>query len=669
MIPCQHTLSAPLLLLLLGTSLAWTDAAPGAEEKYGATSVSRPLPPAVGVAQTAQKESREQGDGQTQGLKKEARSAPEPEDELFKDVDPKTLAAVLLEALNQQEGANQEAGEGAGKGETAREALRGSSEEGRREEAESQLIWGKEGLEERERDQEEEERKRAEEEERLTERVKSRTRSQEGLGVESKSQEAGGAGRGGEREEGEERVRGGGQEEQEEQLSPQEVENLQAMLEELQSYSTTTKRERDSLNVVERGVGKPKLWKDRTGGYKASLDSEANEVLQELGAYERVMGAMNKGKTQQNKIDVELGGDTKRGKQSYMGQNFFEDSNQGVDDEEEEEILSPEEEEARARAEQEEVRRQAAEAQRAKEEEEKLADIASDLLLQYLVKQDGAEHRKQQKQQKQQEEVLNSLAGARGKKLPVVSSNAAEDKRSDEDDDDDDDDDDIDPQTIDKLIEISSKLHLPADDVVDIINDVEKKKKKDAPEPRPRKLPPPPRSNSPPPLPAPQKPRQKDKFLPKQAARVWQKQTFSSYPSYSPYQKPFRSYYPFYYPPPKPRFRNQELSVNDILGNSLDYDLDPRPWRYQLKPKPKPKPWSRPQPSALFISNYIRPRTYLPPPPPRRALPPARRRPYYYSKPIPLMPRDEDYYDPGQESEEELENFIEKVFLKRPRMF
>uniref|UniRef100_W5N9L6 VGF nerve growth factor inducible n=1 Tax=Lepisosteus oculatus TaxID=7918 RepID=W5N9L6_LEPOC len=612
MIPCQHTLSAPLLLLLLGTSLAWTDAAPGAEEKYGATSVSRPLPPAVGVAQTAQKESREQGDGQTQGLKKEARSAPEPEDELFKDVDPKTLAAVLLEALNQQEGANQEAGEGAGKGETAREALRGSSEEGRREEAESQLIWGKEGLEERERDQEEEERKRAEEEERLTERVKSRTRSQEGLGVESKSQEAGGAGRGGEREEGEERVRGGGQEEQEEQLSPQEVENLQAMLEELQSYSTTTKRERDSLNVVERGV--------------------ANEVLQELGAYERVMGAMNKGKTQQNKIDVELGGDTKRGKQSYMGQNFFEDSNQGVDDEEEEEILSPEEEEARARAEQEEVRRQAAEAQRAKEEEEKLADIASDLLLQYLVKQDGAEHRKQQKQQKQQEEVLN-------------------------------------PQTIDKLIEISSKLHLPADDVVDIINDVEKKKKKDAPEPRPRKLPPPPRSNSPPPLPAPQKPRQKDKFLPKQAARVWQKQTFSSYPSYSPYQKPFRSYYPFYYPPPKPRFRNQELSVNDILGNSLDYDLDPRPWRYQLKPKPKPKPWSRPQPSALFISNYIRPRTYLPPPPPRRALPPARRRPYYYSKPIPLMPRDEDYYDPGQESEEELENFIEKVFLKRPRMF
>ncbi len=43
-------------------------------------------------------------------------------------------------------------------------------------------------------------------------------------------------------------------------------------------------------------------------------------------------------------------------------------------------------------------------------------------------------------------------------------------------------DDDIDPQTIDKLIEISSKLHLPADDVVDIINDVEKKKKKDAPE-------------------------------------------------------------------------------------------------------------------------------------------------------------------------------------------
>ncbi|GAB0201245.1 neurosecretory protein VGF [Grus japonensis] len=40
--------------------------------------------------------------------------------------------------------------------------------------------------------------------------------------------------------------------------------------------------------------------------------------------------------------------------------------------------------------------------------------------------------------------------------------------------------DDLDPGTIDQLIELSSKLHLPADDVVDIIHDVEQKRKKEA---------------------------------------------------------------------------------------------------------------------------------------------------------------------------------------------
>lgn len=115
-------------------------------------------------------------------------------------------------------------------------------------------------------------------------------------------------------------------------------------------------------------------------------------------------------------------------------------------------MLSPEEEEAQAKAEQDEMRRQAAEAQRAKMEEEKLADIASDMLLHYMGKES---HRK----------------------YSWPASDAAEDKRSDEQKLTDEDD--IDPQTIDKLIEISSKLHLPADDVVDIISDVEKKKKKD----------------------------------------------------------------------------------------------------------------------------------------------------------------------------------------------
>ncbi|KAJ0006356.1 hypothetical protein NQD34_013629 [Periophthalmus magnuspinnatus] len=119
-------------------------------------------------------------------------------------------------------------------------------------------------------------------------------------------------------------------------------------------------------------------------------------------------------------------------------------------EETDEENLSPEEEEARAKAEQDEMRRQAAEAQRARLEEKKLADIASDMLLRYMGKE---------------------RTGPRQRyKQPL--SDTPEDKRSDEQAQD------LDPQTIDKLIEISSKLHLPADDVVDIISDVEEKKKR-----------------------------------------------------------------------------------------------------------------------------------------------------------------------------------------------
>ncbi|ELR58433.1 Neurosecretory protein VGF, partial [Bos mutus] len=55
---------------------------------------------------------------------------------------------------------------------------------------------------------------------------------------------------------------------------------------------------------------------------------------------------------------------------------------------------------------------------------------------------------------------------------------------------DEDDDEEMDPQTIDSLIELSTKLHLPADDVVSIIEEVEekRKRKKNAP---PEPVPPP----------------------------------------------------------------------------------------------------------------------------------------------------------------------------------
>uniref|UniRef100_A0AAY4BLG9 VGF nerve growth factor inducible n=1 Tax=Denticeps clupeoides TaxID=299321 RepID=A0AAY4BLG9_9TELE len=314
------------------------------------------------------------------------------------------------------------------------------------------------------------------------------------------------------------------EEEGEEELSPDEVKNLQTMLEQLQSLSTATKRERA----------------DSTG------PRESRGFLEESDDY----------------LDNEI-------KPTFRGYNL--------------------EEEARAKAEQEEVRRQAAEAQRAKAEEEKLADIASDMLLQYMGKQDNKNSKK------------NSLG-----------MNAAEDKRSDEEEDADDDD--IDPQTIDKLIEISSKLHLPADDVVDIISDVEKKKKKDQ--------------------------------------EFWlkpQRQPFRPYPSYPFYQKPYRGYYPIYFPPPnpKPRFyAKPSYSLNQLLGNSLDYDFD-------FPPKRRYRAWAQ----NLYFPNYVvpQPRTFTTVPMP---------------KPLPQGP---DYYGPmrpsPQGSDEELENFIEKVFLKRPRMF
>uniref|UniRef100_A0A3P9CV67 Si:dkey-175g6.2 n=1 Tax=Maylandia zebra TaxID=106582 RepID=A0A3P9CV67_9CICH len=144
------------------------------------------------------------------------------------------------------------------------------------------------------------------------------------------------------------------------------------------------------------------------------------------------------------------------------GGNFmddFEDEGEELEEEveEEEESLSHMEEEARARAEKQEVLRQQEEAERAREEEQRLADIASDMLLQYMG-------RKQQSYMKPRQKSSMGAAG-----------NTAEDKRSEEILPDEDD---LDQQMIDRLIEISSKLHLPADDVIEIISDVEEKKKK-----------------------------------------------------------------------------------------------------------------------------------------------------------------------------------------------
>ncbi|XP_061105686.1 uncharacterized protein si:dkey-175g6.2, partial [Conger conger] len=327
-----------------------------------------------------------------------------------------------------------------------------------------------------------------------------------------------------------------------------------------------------------------------------------------------------------------------------------------------------EEEEARARAEQEEIRRQVAEAQRNREEEAKLADMASDMLLQYMVKKQG---------------------GAAGPRGTLLLGNGVEDKRSEELQDEDED---VDPQTIDKLIEISSKLHLPADDVVDIISDVGKKKrrrkkKKDSPEmaPRYRPLMPPPAflPVAPgPPRPPPRKqqapylapyPRKwyPDKLKMKGSKqKYWGKppKQLLAYPSYPFYQKPYRAYYPVYFPSPQPKSRyyaKPALSLDDLMGNSMDYDLKP--------PKVWYPPWKRPvPPQSPYISNYIlpHPRTYqaLPVPKPR----PLPRQSLYYLPAAAMATADDEFYGQAgagqQDSDEELENFMAKVYMRR-RMY
>lgn len=578
----------------------------------------------------------------------------EEDDELFKDVDPKTLAAVLLEALNKPQEVMSEEEKNEGKKDKAEEDRQTQSfDRERNGDEELELVRAAaeaQGREEREREQDEERKREEEEEERLTEKVTSHTtiqtvpvKEQEVVAKEVASKE--------EHQETE-----GTDGDKDEQLSPEELKNLESMLKEFQSYSTATKRERDSSSGQRESRGDYFDYLDRNGLMN-------NEIKPKPKGYDLAL-SKKKLKWQQEQ-------EKNKNRPLYKGGNFMDDFNENTEDqdeengEDEEEMLSPEEEEARAKAEQEEVRRQAAEAQRAKAEEEKLADIASDMILQYMVKQDGKKY-----------------------------NNAAEDKRSEEDGANDDDDD-IDPQTIDKLIEISSKLHLPADDVVDIISDVEKKKKKDAPETLQwqRPLVPPPAPDVPPtvlrtsPPSKPPKPSTnvlkswfKDRAPIKTSQQdFWIKQQwpFWAYPSYRRYQKPYSSYYTIYIPPPKPKpryYAKPSYSFNDILGNSLDYEFD-----YPLKQRYRPWTQSRPRaPLAfrrnLYFPNYIVPHSRtlaIPMPKPRS---PLRHRPaFYYSPTASVVAQQDGYYrqveQPQPDSNEELGNFIEKVFLKQPRMF
>ncbi|KAI5609964.1 neurosecretory protein VGF [Silurus asotus] len=648
MIRCQQVSRAPVVLLFFFFSLAFepTSSLPVTENKVG--NQYEPSSPKPAKAQT------DTGDV-LPGIQNEG------EDELFKDVDPKTLAAVLLEALNrpQEEIFKQEV-VGGKKGKAEEDSKTQSFDREINEDEDLEMVRAAvetREREERERELDEERKREEEEEERLTEKVTSHTTSltvpvkeHQAVEKEMASKE--------DQHEAEEATEG----EKDEQLSPEELKSLETMLEEFQSYSTAMKREHDSVSGQRESRGDYFDYLDRNGIMN-------NAIKPKPKGYDLALS--------KKKLKWQEEQERNKNRPLYKGGNFMDDFNNNIEDqkeengEDEEELLSPEEEEARAKAEQEEVRRQAAEAQRAKAEEEKLADIASDMILQYMVKQDGKKYR---------------------------NNNAAEDKRSEEDGANNDDDDDIDPQTIDKLIEISSKLHLPADDVVDIISDVEKKKKKDAPLSLQWQQPlvPPSAPDVPstvlrtsPPLKPPRpntnllkswfkdrasiKPSQQDFWI--NNKQQW---PFWTYPSYRRYQKPYSNYYTIYFPPPRPKpryYASPSYSLNEILGNSLDYEFD-----YPLKQRSRPWKPSRPRsPLAfrrnLYFPNYIvpHPRTFkaVPMPKPRS---PLRHRPAFYYPPTAsvVAPQDGFYSQlekPELDSNEKLGNFIEKVFLKHPRMF
>ncbi|KAH1164618.1 neurosecretory protein VGF [Mauremys mutica] len=328
---------------------------PGEDARPAEPHPPSPAPPAKEVrARALPAPGREGGDAEEE----------EDDDELFRDVDPQALAAVLLQAL------------GTG-GHNTPDKRRAPDEE----------------------------------------RVQSQSRSS-GLGA--------GRARGQQLEE--EEAEEGGRD-----SSSQELESLQALLRELRPRGPAAKRER------------------------AQGDAGHNAVLTELEEYERLRA----GPRRRAPPAEPWAGARKLRQQQQL----------------EHQLLQRRYEELA------ESRRQAEEARKAAAEEERLADMASDLLLQYLLqgREDEGEPGADAHEEEEEEEEEGRVRGGRAKGSPLLfedeEGNVAEDKRSDEEDDDDDD---LDPSTIDQLIELSTKLHLPAEDVIDIISDVEEKKKKEA---------------------------------------------------------------------------------------------------------------------------------------------------------------------------------------------
>lgn len=658
-----------LLLLLAGASLLHLTTPTPASSLEETENLHAETP----AAPTEAKD-QDRGEEERRSVKEEEA---EEEDELFKDVDPKRLAAVLLQALNRSDvGRRREEEELSAEAKEAGREVRTmeGADRDRDGRQELEMLMAAQGKE-REKEEEEERRRAQEEEERMTEKVTSRTTSQT-VQVPAEPQPQSQDVKPGANPPSEADTN-----EEEEQLSPEELKSLETMMKEFPSLNTATKREGEqsqresrgwsSYNeVLPKGSDKKKLkWQEETQkGINFPLFRDGN-FMDDFDETNR-----------DNEIQPQLPSEQE------------EEPEVAEEEEEEEEQLSPEEEEAQAKAEQEEMRRQAAEAQRAKLEEEKLADIASDMLLRYMVKQNNG-----------------------NRKYSSSLSNAAEDKRSDEEQEAVEEED-LDPQTIDKLIEISSKLHLPADDVVDIISDVEKKKKKDIPPEVTSRWQRPPtpisssfsstkgsslsptETNSFPvsrqPSPAvnllktwfqeksptksqdmwskplrtnqnlwskPQKPLKQE---------VWFKSPKPLQPGYSPYpyrypsyyqRRPYLDYYPIYYPPPRPKPRfylpKPALAQDDA---------------YAFPPKRRYHSWIQPRlrapPAGLqqkpFYPSYpapLYPRTF------RVPVRPPQQKPFYFS--APTAPRSQGYYEAAKpaQSRDDLEKYIHQILLNRPQ--
>uniref|UniRef100_V9KR13 Neurosecretory protein VGF n=1 Tax=Callorhinchus milii TaxID=7868 RepID=V9KR13_CALMI len=439
----------------------------------------------------------------------------------FRDMDAKALATILLQALKIDE---EKTGEREGEREAGSLSLSNPS------------MW-------READKDS-----------LVENVKSQTRSRESAPQRQVMAWAP------EREDGGE-------------VSPQSIEQMEAMLQELEKYSTATKRERSNTALRSAKTSRP-----------ISKQPEDSSMLGNMDDIEELVGGMEKD-TDYNEEHEVMQEPAKRADKSVSRFQAGSLSRLGAGE------PGPD-----------------------KAEEEQIADITSDLLLQYLLK--GGDMAEQEDSAK---EKLTD--GERKRSDEEWEEDVAEEKRSDEEGGDDDDDDggDMDPQTIDRLIEISSKLHLPADDVIDIINDVEKKRKNSV-----------------------------EKMEPTRHHHTTPRDRIKPAPGRSDQRQ--KVYLPTRHRPEKPRhWSTSDMALQDLLGadNELDYGAMPLvyPRRFHLQQNLYP--------------NYIRPRVYQP------------RHSTYRYQPSPSLLQNEDYYDDdqAQDKEEELENYIEKILLQHPEVF